>query len=206
MKKLSSWLAINKLTLNIDKCIFILFNVRNIYSSNTLPIFLNEIPIKHVLNYKFLGVYIDEKLDWKQQYGYVTSKLCRVIGIIKKFNINLNLNTRICIFKLLFMSHLNYCSHILGNTFKTNKSYITILQERALKCIILNTNINIHDFMQRNFIFKFDDIVKFNSINVYIEVSIINYRLIHKSDLLKIKMIVIHLLERHLQLLETYLV
>ena len=30
--------------------------------------------------------------------------------------------------------------------------------------INLNTNINIHDFMQSNFIFKFDDIVKFNSI------------------------------------------
>ena len=83
LKKLSSWLAINKLTLNIDKCIYILFNVRNIHSSNTLPIFLNEIPIKHVINYKFLGVYIDDKLDWKQQYGYVTSKLCRVIGIIQ---------------------------------------------------------------------------------------------------------------------------
>ena len=35
----------------------------------TLPIVLNEIPIKHVLTYKFVGVYIDEKLDWKQQYG-----------------------------------------------------------------------------------------------------------------------------------------
>ena len=134
------------------------------YSSNTLPIFLNEIPIKHVVNYKFLGVYIDEKLEMKQQYGYVTSKLGGVIGIIKKLNINLNLDTRILIFKSLFMSHLNYCSHIWGNTFKTNKSYIAISQERALKCIILNTNINIHDFMQSNFIFKFDDIVKFNSI------------------------------------------
>ena len=63
LKNVSYWLAINKLTLNIHKCIYILFNVRNIHSSNTLPIFLNEIPIKHVLNYKFLGVYIDEKLD-----------------------------------------------------------------------------------------------------------------------------------------------
>ena len=62
------------------------------------------------------------------------------------------------------MSHFNYCSHISGNTFKTNKSYNAILQEIASKCIILNTNINIHDFMQSNFIFKFDDIVKFNSI------------------------------------------
>ena len=58
------------------------------------------------------------------------------------------------------MYHLNYYSYIWGNTFKTNKSYFAILQERALQCIILNTNINIHDLMQRNFIFKFIDIVK----------------------------------------------
>ena len=78
--------------------------------NNTLPIVLNEIPFKHVLTYTFLGVYIDEKLDWKQQYGYVM--LCRVIGIIIKLNNNLNLNTRIYIFKSLFIFHLNYCSHI----------------------------------------------------------------------------------------------
>ena len=102
------------------------------------------------------------------------------------------------------MSHLNYCSHIWGNTFKINKSYIAILQERALKCIILNTNINIHDFIQSNFIFKFDDIVKFNSIKCIH--FIINYQLICKSDLLKIKIIVINLLERHLEHLETYFV
>ena len=76
----------------------------------------------------FLGVYIDEKLEWKQQYGYVTSKLCRVIGIIQKINNNLNINTILLIFKSLFLSHLNSCSHIWGNTFKTNKSYIEILQ------------------------------------------------------------------------------
>ena len=57
--------------------------------------------------------------------------------------------------------------------------------------------------MQRNFIFKFDDIVKFNSIQFIHRVSIINYRLICKSDLLKIKIIVINLLERHLELLDT---
>ena len=104
------------------------------------------------------------------------------------------------------MSHLNYCSHIWDNTFKTNKSYIAILQEIALQCIILNTNINIHDFMQRNFIFKFDDIVKFNSIKFIHRGFNINYLLICKSDLLKIKIIVINVLERHLELLETYFV
>ena len=98
-----------------------------------------------------------------------------------------------------------------GNTFKTNKLYIAILQERALKCIILNTNINIHDFMQSNFIFKFDDIVKFNSIKCihrgfYDKLQInLQIRLIKNKNVMVFKN-VIHLLERHLELLETYFV
>ena len=44
------------------------------------------------------------------------SKLCRVIGIITTLNNNLNLNTRLLIFKSLFISYLNYCSHIWSNT------------------------------------------------------------------------------------------
>ena len=58
LKKLSYWFAINKLTLNIGKCIYILFNVHNIHSSNKLPIVKNEIIIIHVLTYMLLGVYM----------------------------------------------------------------------------------------------------------------------------------------------------
>ena len=57
--------------------------------------------------YIMVSKYIYKKLDWKQQYEYVTSKLCRVIGIITNLNNNLNLNTRLLFFKSLFIYHLN---------------------------------------------------------------------------------------------------
>ena len=75
----------------------------------------------------------------------------------------------------------------------------------ALQCIILNININIHDFMQRNFIFKFDDIVNFNSIKCIHRVFY-NKSKMNLQIRLKNKMIVINLLESHLKLLETYFV
>ena len=53
--------------------------------------------------YIMVSKYIYKKLDWKQQYEYVTSKLCRVIGIITNLNNNLNLNTRLLFFKSLFI-------------------------------------------------------------------------------------------------------
>ena len=37
--------------------------------------------IEKVNNYKFLGVFIDDKLDWKEQYNYISKKLT---GIIRK--------------------------------------------------------------------------------------------------------------------------
>ena len=39
-----------------------------------------------------------------------------------------------------------------------------LLKIKIIVIHLLNKNINIHDFMQRNFIFKFYDVVKFNSI------------------------------------------
>ena len=89
------------MTLNIDKCIDTLLNVQNMHSSIILPIVLNEIPIKHVLNYKFLGVYIDEKLDWKQQYRYVTSKLCRVFGILGNTTFSIRIRSGLHLDKFL---------------------------------------------------------------------------------------------------------
>ena len=47
---------------HLKKCSVISINFKKHY-------LLNEIPIKHVLTNQFLVVYIDEKQDWKQQYG-----------------------------------------------------------------------------------------------------------------------------------------
>ena len=70
-KELEKLNCANKLTLNLKKSNFILFNVRNIHTNSIFDIRINNTKIEKVKNYKFLGVFIADKLDWKEQYNYI---------------------------------------------------------------------------------------------------------------------------------------
>ena len=63
------------------------------------------------------------------------------------------------------MAHINYCSHIWGNTFDFNKKYIILLQNRAIKYISYkNDTQSSSEFMFKKRIWSFDTLVKFNSL------------------------------------------
>ena len=71
INKLFKWLNINKLSININKTNVLLFNIRNKNENINLNLYINNIKLKQVTDIKCLGVYIDDKLNWKK-----TNKLC----------------------------------------------------------------------------------------------------------------------------------
>ena len=99
---------------------------------------INNIKVKQVIEIKFLGLIIDCKLDWKLQLNYVSNKLSRTITILHKITNKLNMKSLILLYNALFLSHLNYCSNIWGNTFRSSLNNIFILQKRAIKYISNN--------------------------------------------------------------------
>ena len=103
LEKLNKWLCANKLTLNLKKSNFILFNVRNIHTNSIFDIRINNTKIEKVKNYKFLGVFIDDKLDWKEQYNYISKKLSRITGIIRKVRPMANKYTLLSIYIMLYL-------------------------------------------------------------------------------------------------------
>ena len=62
LAEIAEWLKVNKLTLNINKTICM------IWVSQTT----------------FLGVIIDDKLNWKAHISYISGKISRAIGVIIK--------------------------------------------------------------------------------------------------------------------------
>ena len=61
LDKLNTWFIINKLSLNVSKTNYILFGNRNVHSD--LDIKIHNEKITRVSETKFLGVWIDEKLN-----------------------------------------------------------------------------------------------------------------------------------------------
>ena len=115
---LYEWICINKLSINIKKSTEIIFNIRNSLSSIRLNIPINNIHIEINSNIKFLGLFIDDKLNWKIHISYILRKLSKSIAILNKIKYKLNEKSLILVYYAIFKYHHNYCSHIWDKYFR----------------------------------------------------------------------------------------
>ena len=79
--KIETWLAANRLTLNVNKTHYMIFHRSRLQASHC-DVILNDDIVKRASSTKFLGTIIDEKLSWKQHKEYVKNKTSKPIGII----------------------------------------------------------------------------------------------------------------------------
>ena len=79
LAQIAEWLKVNKLALDIDKASCMLFGNKKGYSK--VKLCLQGKQITQVSTIKFLGVMIDEKLNWKAHVSYISGKISRAIGV-----------------------------------------------------------------------------------------------------------------------------
>ena len=119
LKKLNIWLCENKLTINIDKSSYILIHDKfndNKYINNFV-LHINGNIINRVQYYKFLGITIDEKLNWKKHINNIANKLSKVVSIIHKLKYSLTIKSLKLICNTFFLPHLNYCNTVWSTTY-----------------------------------------------------------------------------------------
>ena len=121
LQKVSNWLKENKLKLNIDKTRTILFHPgKSVFWKNlNFEVKIGKTAVKMVKSYKYLGVIIDNNLNWTEHIEMVKSKLLKAIGVLYKTRYFLNENSLYLIFNSLFMSHIRYGLLCWGRTNKT---------------------------------------------------------------------------------------
>ena len=83
LAELLVWLKVNKLSLNIKKTNFMIFT-RNKHINGEIDIKTDNQAITETKSDKFLGVYIDNNLNWKMHINYIAGRLSRGIGILYK--------------------------------------------------------------------------------------------------------------------------
>ena len=120
MHKIIEWFKSNKLHININKTVAMLFHNRqkrvNI-DENLIEIDGNIIPF--TTNTKFLGINIDNNLTWKARINYITTKISKVVGVLLHLTKELSYNILILIYNTIFLQYLTYCCIIWGFTYQT---------------------------------------------------------------------------------------
>ena len=81
---------------------------------------ISGVTIERKTEARFLGVIIDNKLNWSQHISAMKMKMARYIGIMYKLNKYLPLEARLQIYHSFVQSHLNYCSLLWGFAAKSH--------------------------------------------------------------------------------------
>jgi hypothetical protein len=138
IKKITIWLKVNKLSLNLSKTKIIAFHSAN--KCVTLPkLLIDNTEIEYVNEFSILGVVVDKNLNWTPHINHIIKKISKSICILNKLKHYLPEQTLKTIYNSLINSHINY--GILCWGYKTNR--LLKLQKKAIR-IVCHTKYNAH--------------------------------------------------------------
>ena len=109
IQKVQDWLLVNKLSVHYSKKTqFILFipPSRAKEDNSCFSLTMGGHSIEQTATYKYLGIIIDEKLNWKPQIDTMFTKLTTVCGILSKVRHYLNRKSLMLIYNSLVESRL----------------------------------------------------------------------------------------------------
>ena len=132
--RLSEWMNVNKLSLNVKKTKLILFCTKN-PSVKLNDIVLNCEIIEKVEHFKFLGVHIDSKLNWSYHTQCIRKKMSKGIGILYRAKDNLKYDTLLTLYYNFIYPYIVCCIEVWGSTTKGNPVSLLKLQKRVLRII-----------------------------------------------------------------------
>ena len=135
IKKLSLWLNINKLSLNIQKTHTVTFSNTISIRERCNNICIDGIQINTVHEIKFLGLLINNTLNWSTHIKYISNKISKNIGIIKKVTNKLDNKSLLNLYYMFIYPYITYCNVVWGRAPNIYLAKIHLLQKRVLRVI-----------------------------------------------------------------------
>ena len=140
LKQLDSWLQGNKLSLNVAKTNSMLVSTKQMHNilksrNEDLHLKLRDNELEIIQETKYLGVQIDNSLNWKEHIKTVSTKVSRAIGFPKHAKAFLPQETLKTLYTDIVEPHLRYCCSVWGCAGLTELNQLQKLQNRAARII-----------------------------------------------------------------------
>ena len=135
---LNWWLTLNRLSLNISKSKFIIIGSNQCLSNlDSISVTVDDKPIEEVSSFTYLGVIINKHLTWQDHVEYVSGKINKKLGLLRRIRACLPLEARLLFFNSYILPIFDYADIIWwdrGN--KTSMSQLQILHNKAARIIL----------------------------------------------------------------------
>ena len=103
--------------------------------NNNYKVYMSNQEISEVNSTKFLGVIINNPLNWKNHLDYICTKIAKNIGIILKARHVFEKHTLLSLYYSLIYPYLTYCIQVWGATYQSHLSKLMILQKKLVRII-----------------------------------------------------------------------
>src|SRR6267154_1309595 len=130
------WMLVNRLSINFEKTNYIIFSPTH-FSNPSLQLNLNidTCIINKVTTTKYLGVLIDENLDWKSHIQELCLSLRKYIGVFYKLSFRLPPHILKMLYFALIYPRILYGIEVYANTYLTYLHDLMILNNRILRIL-----------------------------------------------------------------------
>ena len=135
LNEINDWLCVNKMKINLSKTKMMWLNGKGIMNE----VRMDGRVIDVVDNIKYLGVYIDSKLDFKLHCNYIIKKMARKVGVLCRLRSILSVRAKVIIYNAIVRPHIVYCATVLNMLSGSEIAKLQMLQNRAMRAI-LRTN------------------------------------------------------------------
>ena len=117
LTKIDDWICANQLSLNASKTTYSIFSSKKINLSSEIAI--RNVSIERSRCQKFLGVLLDENLNFQSHINSVRLKVSRAVGIMKKMRDIAPSNILMKLYYALVYPHITYSIEVWGKSSKT---------------------------------------------------------------------------------------
>ena len=135
LKDLCTWFKSNKLSLNTNKTFYMIFHRSRIKcdTDSTLDIIMDNSILRKTSSLKYLGVIVDQKLNWIEHISYVKNKISKGIGIMYKARRHLDKKSLLSLYYSYIYPYLTYCIEVWGCAAKSHLQSLFLLQKKIVR-------------------------------------------------------------------------
>ena len=144
LDKIDDWLALNRLSLNVKKTVYITFGNYCDSVPKDIDIRIKNYVLQRVEECKYLGINFDYNLKWDSHTQYIVKKTKYLIFVFYKIAKYMETGTMRIIYFALFHSIMNYGIIAWGGAYNNSTEVLQRVQNRILKIINKNSFIQNH--------------------------------------------------------------
>ena len=175
MNSISSWCRFNKLAINALKSEFMILTNKSV--PRDLQLNFDDGSISCKTHVKYLGLLLDNKLNYQLHISSLKTKLSRLCGLARRVNIYFNLQTAKKFYYAFVYSTITYCISVWGGKILLTSSSTQLEKwhEKIVKILFIRYTYSGECIFKKFQILKLRDIYKF-------QVSVYMFKILEYND------------------------